>query len=240
MAAKSKVFGGQYLFGGLSEEENDLLLANSRKRHFDRGTFLYMQGDMITDFYIICSGAVQIFRETPDGHEVTSDLLISHDFLNVDEIFMNQATHNNNARAVDEVTLIQIPILWMKSNITKSDNLAEQLLASLSKRLQSSQIEAEHQSTMSAAQIVACYLQRLCTDNGFNPDKFELPYSKTLISSRLHIELETFSRTLKSLRGEGIEVNGTSVSFADIKKIRYFVCHHCSLSENCSAHGSRQ
>jgi hypothetical protein len=85
----------------------------------------------------------------------------------------------------------------------------------------------------SPAQIVACYLQRLCLVNGLNPNKFELPYSKTLISSRLRIELETLSRTLKSLRNEGIEVNGTSVSFTDKQKIGRFVCNHCSLSEDC-------
>lgn len=238
MAAKSSALGAQPLFGGVSGEKNDQLLVNRRLRHFDRGTFLFMQGDRITNFYIMRSGTVQIFRDTPDGHEVTSDLLIAHDFINSDEIFTKQTTHQKNARAVDDVTLIEIPISWIKHNLSKFDNLTKQLIASLSERLQSSQIEAEHQSTMSATQIVACYLQRLSVLHNFNPHGFDLPYSKTLIASRLHIELETFSRALKNLRDKGVEVNGTHVSFIDVKKTRHFVCDACSLSEECSAHVS--
>jgi CRP-like cAMP-binding protein len=181
MATKARALESQPLFEELSEEENDQLLANSRPRYFERGTFLFMQGDMITNFYIIRSGTVQIFRDTPDGHEVTSDFLIAHDFINADEIITNQTTHNKNARTVGDVTLIEVPISWMNDNLSKYNNMAALIITSLSRRLQGSQIEAEHQSTMSAAQIVACYLQRLCLVNGLNPNKFELPYSKTLV-----------------------------------------------------------
>lgn len=65
---------------------------------------------------------------------------------------------------------------------------------------------------MSVTQIVACYLQRL------------------------RIELETFLRTLKNLKNEGIEVNDTHVSFTNIRKTGHFVCDKCSLSEDCPAH----
>jgi len=224
------------LFSGLTPSENKLLLANSRLRVCERGTFLFMHGDEINNFFVVCRGTVQIFRETPDGHEVTSDLLIAGDSLNADEVITKQTTHNKNARAVDDVVLLEVPILWMTTNLRNFDHMAAHLMASLSDRLHSAQIEAEHQSTMSATQIVACYLQRLCLLYDFDPNGFDLPYSKTLIASRLRIELETFSRTLKNLKDEGIEVNGTHVSFTDAQKTGHFVCNHCSLSEECPAH----
>jgi CRP-like cAMP-binding protein len=236
MTIKSEALRTLPLFSGLTQQENTRLLANSSMRKCERGTFLFMHGDVITNFYVVCRGIVQIFRSTPDGHEVTSDLLIAGYSLNADEIITKQTMHNKNARAVDDALLLAIPVSWMQENLNNIDHMAAYLMASLSDRLHSAQIEAEHQSTMSATQIVACYLQRLCMLYGFDPAGFELPYSKTLIASRLRIELETFSRALKNLREEGIEVNGTHVIFKDTQKTGHFVCDQCSLSEDCPAH----
>ncbi len=60
-------------------------------------------------------------------------------------------------------------------------------------------------------------------------------YSKTLIASKLRMELATFSRTLKKLIQEGIEIQGSHVSFTDSQKTNDFVCSQCSLFEECSA-----
>lgn len=236
MTIKSEALRTLPLFSGLTQQENALLLANSRMRNCERGAFLFMHGDTIINFYVVCRGTVQIFRETPDGHEVTSDLLIAGDSLNADEIITKQIAHNKNARAADDVLLLEIPTAWMLANLSNFDHMASHLMATLSDRLHSAQIEAEHQSTMSATQIVACYLQRLCMLYCFDPAGFELPYSKTLIASRLRIELETFSRALKNLREKGIEVEGTHVAFTDTQKTGHFVCDQCSLSEDCPAH----
>jgi CRP-like cAMP-binding protein len=224
------------LFSTLTKAESALIIKSSRLRRCERGQFVFMHGEPITHFYVICRGTVQIFRETPDGHEVTSDMLIAGDFLNANEIITQQALHNMNARAVDDAVLLKIPVSWMKTNLNNFDHISSYLMAGLSDRLHSAQIEAEHQSTMTATQIVACFLQRLCVLYDFDPKGFELPYSKTLIASRLRMELATFSRTLKRLKEEGITVEGTHVVFTDTQKTGHFVCDECSLSEDCPAH----
>lgn len=224
------------LFSTLTQEESALITKSSRMRQCERGQFVFRHGEPITHFYVICRGAVQIFRETPDGHEVTSDMLIAGDVINANEIITELSLHGMNARTVDDAMLLAIPVGWMKANLNSFDHISSYLMAGLSKRLHSAQIEAEHQSTMTATQIVACFLQRLCILYGFNPEGFELPYSKTLIASRLRMELETFSRTLKRLKEKGITVRGTRVIFTDTQKTGRFVCDKCSLSEDCPAH----
>ena len=224
------------LFSTLTPEDGAFLTRNCRIRSWERGSFVFLHGDKITHFYVICRGTMQVFRSTPDGHEITSDMLIAGDTINAEEIITKQTIHAMNARAVDDASVLEIPVDWMKDNLGSFDNLAARLMAGLSERLQSAQMEAEHQSTMSATQIVACYLQRLCVLYRFDPHGFELPYSKTLIASRLRIELETFSRTLQKLKEQGISVIGTHVSFTDMKKTGQFVCDACSMSEDCPAH----
>jgi CRP-like cAMP-binding protein len=224
------------LFSALRPEDSATLVRNSRTRSWERGKFLFMHGDTITHFYVICRGTIQIFRETPDGHEITSDMLIAGDTINAEEIITKQTIHAMNARAVDDALILEIPVAWMRENLSSFDHIAAHLMAGLSERLHNAQMEAEHQSTMSATQIVACYLQRLCVLYRFDPHGFELPYSKTLIASRLRIELETFSRTLQKLKEQGITVTGSHVSFTDMKKTGHFVCDACSMSEDCPSH----
>jgi CRP-like cAMP-binding protein len=224
------------LFADLTREESSLVIQVSRLRNMQRGQLLFMHGDKVKHFYVICRGTVQIFRETPDGHELTSDILISGDSIGADEVVQAKHTHLANARAVDNVALLEIPISWMKEHLTNFDQLAPKLLADIATRLHNTQIEAEHLSTMNAAQIVACYLQKLCVLYNFDPHGFELPYSKTLIASRLHMELETFSRTLQKLKDHGIAVNGTNVSFTNAHKASSYACDHCSASADCSTH----
>lgn len=226
------------LFSDLSQEDGALLIRNSRMRTCKRGQFLFMHGDEITHFYVVCRGAVQIFRETPDGHEATNNVLIAGDTINADEVVTRQPTHMVNARAIEECLLLEIPIAWLRGHLKNFDHIAERLLSSIADRLHSAQLEAEQLYSMSAAQIVACYLQKLCVLYDFDPRGFELPYTKTLIASRLRIEKETFSRTLQTLRDQGITVTGAHVSIRDMRKAENFACNECSIAEECGTHSA--
>jgi CRP/FNR family transcriptional regulator, dissimilatory nitrate respiration regulator len=224
------------LFSGLSKDESALLIQNSRISQYKRGKFLYMRGDAITHFYVICRGTVQIFRETPDGHEATSNILIAGDIVNPDEIASGQSEHCLSVRAVDNAALLEIQMGWLRGRIKEIQHLQAFLMTDLTGRLRNAEMEAEHLSSMSATQIVACYLQRLCVLYNFNPHGFELPYSKTLIASRLRMERETFSRTLHKLKDYGVIVTGSHVSFTNLRDMENFSCQGCSIAEECAAH----
>lgn len=224
------------LFGDLDEPQVARLAAHSQLMRRPRGDYLFRHGDAITTFATVCRGTVQIFRETPDGHEVTSDILIAGDAINADEIISRQTTHLNHARVVDDAVILEVPIQWMRDHLGDFDALAPRLLQSLSERLQTAQKEAEHRSTFSASQLVACYLQGLCVLYDFDPRGFALPYSKTLIASRLRMELATFSRTLQKLKESGITVSGNWVAFTNLNKAGRFVCDDCSICDTCPTH----
>ncbi|MFZ5835027.1 MAG: Crp/Fnr family transcriptional regulator [Pseudomonadota bacterium] len=224
------------LFSDLSQDDGAVLVRNSRIISCNRGKFLFMHGGKITHFYVICRGAMQIFRDTPGGQEVTNNILIAGDSINSDEVVARQDRHQMNARAVDDCSLLEIPISWMREHLKDFDHIAEKLLASVADRLHSVQVDVEHLTTMSAAQMVACYLQKLCVLYNLDPHGFELPYTKALIASRLHMEKETFSRTLQTLRDQGITVTGVHVSIKDMRKADNFVCGECSAAEECGTH----
>ncbi len=224
------------LFGDNTLEESALILSNSRIISCQSGKLLFRHDEKVTHFYVICRGAMQMFRETPHGYKATSNILISGDSINADELVSCRAEHAMNARAVNDCSLLEIPISWMRENFKDINKMAEKLLAGLAAQLSDARIDMEHLSTMSAAQNAACYLQKLCVQYNFDPLGFELPYTKSLIASRLQMGRETFSRLLPTLKDQGISVTGAHVSFKDMHKTRSFVCDKCSVSNQCKAY----
>ena len=211
-------------------------LRGGKIHRYENGQNVFRYGDPIRSFYIVCDGAVQMFRETPDGHEMTSDVLIAGDAIGETEILQLSPTHKFNALAIKNSTLVGISGHWLKDNIKRNGILALNVLGMLSRRAHVATVEAEHKATMTAAQQVSCFLERLCILHDFDPHGFDLPYSKTLIASRLSMEVETFSRALSKIRDHGIAVEGNRVSFVDIQEMEAFACSSCSIVGNCDEH----
>jgi len=227
---------GMSLFSGLTEQEKDTLLKGGRTREIKKGQMLFSHGDKVTHFYLIISGTVQLFRATPDGHEKTIAIAKAGQTMCEDEIMDSCHGHRVNAMAVEDTLLMEFPVAWLKESAKKYGSFALNLLSLIAGRAHLMEVEAEHQATMSAAQLVACFLQRLCVLYGFSASGFDLPYSKTLIASRLGMELETFSRTLNKLKEHGIKVEGNHVTFTNLESIAQYVCSVCSISGECATH----
>ncbi len=231
-----RVFDVLSFFSDLNDAEKAELLSVASYKHAQRGQQLFLAGDPITHLYWICTGTVQLYRETPDGHELTDSFQVIGDVLFDPDALQNKSNHVMNAKALQNTTLLAVPMDWITSHLKSWDHLANKFLYLLAARAQEARLEAEHQATMNAAQIITCFLQHMCVAYGFDPCGFTLPYTKSLIASRLGMELESFSRTLPKLRELGIVVKGKEVSFTDIASAQAFCCGRCSAAEQCPTH----
>lgn len=223
------------LFDGLTDAEKDEFLSKARVKNCQRGTYLFTQGDSVKSFYIVQSGVVRLFRTTPGGDEITTDILIKGDTVCESKVFRYNTLHPDYAFCVEDSTLLEFPAAWLRESVRKNTPFSLNILSILSRRSLLKDIESEHQSTMSTAQIVTCFLQWMCTIHDFDPKSFELPYNKALIASRLGMKQETFSRTLPRLRENGIDIQGTHVSFRNFHDVDKYTCENCSFMDDCRA-----
>jgi CRP-like cAMP-binding protein len=226
---------GLTLFEGLSEAEKVEFLGGARIKACPRGTYLFTQGEEVKGFYIVQSGVVRLFRTTPEGDEVTTDILIEGDTICEGRVFRQNSIHPDYALCVEDSVLLEFPVAWLRESVSKNTAFSLNMLSILSRRSLLKDIESEHQSTMSTAQMVACFLQWMCNTHNFDPKGFDLPYSKSLIASRLGMKQETFSRTLPKLRENGIDVQGTRVSFLNFDDVDQYTCKNCSFIDDCGA-----
>jgi CRP-like cAMP-binding protein len=221
------------LFSGIPEEDKKAMLVAGHIRNITRGHTLFLHGESVAYFYIVISGAIQLFRVNQAGNEKTISLVEPGQTICEDEILNTSAVHRLNAKAVENTVLIQFTSAWLRENVRKYNCLAFNLLNLMADHSHEFEVEAEQQATMSSAQLVACFLQKLCVLHKLDPAGYGLPYSKTLIASRLGMELETFSRALTKLRQHGIIIKGSRVSINNPSLLRQYVCNFCSIADEC-------
>ncbi|NDA45758.1 MAG: Crp/Fnr family transcriptional regulator [Alphaproteobacteria bacterium] len=212
------------------------LLCVAHLKQIQRGEQLFRTGDAMTHIFWMCTGAVRLYRETPDGHELTDSFLTHGDVLFDPDAIRHRRNHVMTAKALQNSTLLAVPLDWMTEHIKRWDHLADKFFHLLAARAQEARLETEHQATMNAAQIIACFLQKKCVKHGFDPNGFLLPYTKSLIASRLGMELESFSRTLPKLRQIGITIKGKQVAFTNLEAVQDYSCGHCSAADECPTH----
>ena len=196
---------------------------------------LFRHGDPIQSFYVICSGSVRLYHETPDGCEVTTDIRIAGDTICTTAIFTSFENHHTHAEIVHDATIMEFPMQWLVNAAKRYSTVSSNLLSTISKRTHKIKLEAENQATMSTVQRTACFLKQTCVIQGLNPNGFNLPYSKSLIASRIGMPLETLSRALPKLKEMGITVENKHVSLHDLQSIEKNLCSHCSGAESCYA-----
>ncbi len=236
MSPFSAIIEHMPIFNGLEADAAHTLLQQGQLRKLPKGEMLFAQGDAVRHFYIVISGAMQLFRSNADGDAKIIALVKSAQAINEDEIMDSCHGYRVNCAALEDSTVLEFPAKWLKDAAVKYPSFALNLLAMIASRAHAAQLEAEHLATMSAAQLVACFMQRLCVLHDFDPKHFKLPYSKTVIASRLGMEIETFSRTLAKLKSHGIAVEGNTVSITDLDAISDYVCDACSVSDACTTH----
>ena len=71
----SQILRSHHLFEPLSDEQLDQLMQGSQLLNLEKGDTLFRQGDPAHFFYFVISGAVKIYRLTPDGQEKVFEVL---------------------------------------------------------------------------------------------------------------------------------------------------------------------
>lgn len=70
-----QILRSHHLFEPLNEEQMEELLNSSQLLNLDKGDNLFHQGEPAHNFYFVISGAVKVYRLTPDGQEKVFEVI---------------------------------------------------------------------------------------------------------------------------------------------------------------------
>jgi CRP-like cAMP-binding protein len=212
------------LFQGVQPGMVEELAEHCHQKNHTKGKQLFEVGDKAESFFVILSGWVKLFRISREGEEAVIHIFGPGESFAEAAVFRDQRTYPVNAQAVTDVEIVEIPRSFFIQKIENDSQFAMRILASISSRQHYLVGQLEQVTTRTAPQRIGAFLLRFCQrKNTKNGDVIvDLPYDKSLISTRLNIKPETFSRALAKLEPYGVILDGREILLHDVKKLAEF------------------
>lgn len=199
----------------------------------DKGHILFLSGDSATQFFLITSGWIKLYRETQDGTQAVIDILTSGHIFGDTSLFEDDL-YPYSAEVVEKSEILSFPLGLLKQEIETNHRFAKAMLTSMARYRRQQDLEIEHRAIQNAPQRIGCFLLRLTPQREGDLVTVRLPYDKTLIATRLGMQPETFSRALARLRDEtGIRIKGTIVEMESLARLTEYSCGACSSGFPC-------
>ena len=219
------------VFSKLDEQELVQLLQHSDILNYEKGKLLFMQGEILSRYYLILEGWVKLYKSSDTGDEAVLQMLTSGDSLMEAAVFLNIPSLVN-AQVVQNAKLLSIPAPIIRQSLSENKNLALNMIGGLSMRSQGLIRQIEHSRLKTATERVGWFLLKLGIEqHGGQGNSITLPYDKSTIASYLDMTPETFSRTLKRFKNKGFCIRNDKIVQPD----PHALCRFCdeSLSEAC-------
>lgn len=223
------------LFIGIDNDVLFNLLKHARIAKHSKGNLIFMQGEQASRFYIVLNGWVKLFKGNIEGQESILQVIHKGEAL-IESVLITGSIYPVSAQAVESCVLLSIPTAIIKEQMQNNQYLAINMLATLAGRSQDLISQFEQLTLKTVTQRVGWFLLKLYLDNGEKSLSLKLPYDKSLIAGYLGMKPETFSRTLQTLREQGISSEQNLINLRNALKL----CEYCDveLTARCSRSGT--
>ncbi len=201
------------MFSELSEEQLDRVRRHSHLIDLIDGESLFFQGDDATNFYLVESGRIKLYRVSPEGKEKVVEIMEDGATFAEALMFMDQPHYPVTATALTPSRVVAINSRDFKAMLRDSIETCFVIMGSMCFRLRGLIREIDALSLDTGTVRTVSYLL-----NQAPPDSnsFELKVAKSVIASRLSVKPETFSRILKNLHEQDIvTIEGRKVTIHD-------------------------
>ncbi|CAD5107166.1 Crp/Fnr family transcriptional regulator [Zestomonas carbonaria] len=218
-----QILRSHHLFSDLNDEQLEQLIATSQLQNLDKGDNLFHQGEPAHSFYFVISGAVKVYRLTPDGQEKVFEVIGNRQTFAEAMMLMDTPNYVASAQAVCPTQVYRFSNRTYMELLRSNPQLPFALLGTLCIRLHRRINEIETLSLKNVTHRVVRYLLTQLTRHGDADNRFELPMAKQLVAGHLSIQPETFSRVLRRLVDEGIiEQQGRVIHVLDPLRLEQF------------------
>jgi CRP-like cAMP-binding protein len=211
---------GLTIFSKVPADKLEILLRGALPRDYPKGHLLFQQGDEADGFFVVLSGWVKLFRQTPHGDEAVIHILSRGECFAEAAMFLG-GRYPASAMVAEDARLLRISSQPFRHWIGSEPEIALGMLASLSARLHHLINESEQLQTRSATERVAEYVLKRCPVREGSA-VIALPYDKSLLAARLAMKPESLSRVLAKLRKLGVRTENNRVIVADVARLARF------------------
>jgi CRP-like cAMP-binding protein len=218
----------------LSSNLEQLLQSVQHIRKTQKGTFLYQEGTMATEVFIIQSGKIQISKITPDGRELTLRLCSTGELIGELSMFCPASKYLLNAKVVESGEVAVIYKDELERRLETDAALALEFMKWGS--LQNRKTQTKFRDLVLNGKKGALYstLIRLSNSYGKETDTgimIDLPMTNQELANFCGTSREVVNRMLSELRkNKALSVNKGIITIHDLDYLKEEInCENCPL-----------
>jgi len=185
-------------------EQRILTAFGAKTAFFDRGEYLFREGDTPRYYFQILSGAVKMNNFNDEGKEFIQGLFASDDSFGEPPLFIEEK-YPANAVAITDVTVFRLPKQRFMDLLMAHSDIHLGITANLAKRLYYKSIMASEISSQEPEHRVLKLIDyfRTKVSNVPDNDRYMVEITRQQIADLTGLRVETVIRSIKSLEKKG-------------------------------------
>jgi CRP-like cAMP-binding protein len=206
-------------FDGLSQDEHRSIKKLAIERHYERGDIIIYEGDKATALYVVCSGAVKIFKTSIEGKEQILNITRPGETFNDVGVF-DEGENPASAQAMGEVTLFELGQNEFNTLLQNHPIITHNTIKVLAGQVRELVTLVEDLSFRHVIGRVAKILLEYASADAHDGPRLTQQEMAAMAGSAR----EVVGRSLKALEENGlIKLNRHKVTITDIKALREMV-----------------
>ena len=205
------------LFQDVERERVDGMLRVSFLQRFPAGVELVSEGDPADFLHAVVDGSVEIYSSYRDRETTISVLGAGQWFITAAVVL--DRVYLKSARSLSPARILLIPAQSVRAVFRDDPAFARCIALDLATSYRMVVKDIKNQKLRSGIERLANWIIAHDANLG-HPRKFDLPFEKKVLASRLGMAPEVLSRTLATLSAYDVKITGPTIEIHDIKALR--------------------
>ncbi len=212
------------MLSALKEADRKALLERTAETRYDKGQYIFKEGDPTECFHVLISGAVKCVKSSAGGKEAVVKVLLPGDLFCCEAAVFDGTPHPGCAQPMGPVTVLKIPKQTYFTLLKKNPEAALEIIKYLGRRLNEAQETAKGFALERADQRIAALLAKLAERIGKETPAgllLDMRLSRQDLADMTGLALETTIRTISKLTRNGLlGKSGRYVVIKDLKGLK--------------------
>lgn len=204
------------LVAGMSEGHVSELLRGAFLQRFPVQVELIREGEPADFLHVVVEGQVELFGRHRDRETTVAVVGPGANFI-IAAVVLDKP-YLKSARVIAPSRILMIPAEAVRAMFNTDVPFARALMRELAYAYRSMAKELKNQKLRSSLERLAAWLVRAVAENG-GELRFDLPFDKKVLASRLGMAPEVLSRTFATLKAYGLHVDGPRIVISDIESL---------------------
>lgn len=197
------------VFEKATNEELELVLANSTPRRIEEGGYFFLQGDPADYAYVLTAGQVKLLQANPAGQQVNLRTIYPWQLFGALGAVREQAAYPASAEALEDSNALAIRAKFLREMLQSRPQLSLGLMQLMTAYIQEMQSRYRELATERVEQRIARVLLRLAAQSGQRAeDGIQLALSRQDLAEMSGTTLYTVSRVLADWDRQGLVETG--------------------------------